>query len=76
MRRGRTFSRRSSAGAIPFFGPITIQSPPAVCVADAGRGDWVLCQITSNPYGDPWATGHALHGRPIGTVLRAMPRGY
>ena len=26
---------------------------PAVVLADAGRGDWVLCQITSNPYGDP-----------------------
>lgn len=26
---------------------------PAVCLADAGRGDWVLCQITSTPYGDP-----------------------
>lgn len=25
---------------------------PAVVLADAGRGDWVLCQITSNPYGD------------------------
>jgi mRNA interferase MazF len=25
---------------------------PAVCLADAGRGDWVLCQVTSNPYGD------------------------
>ena len=25
---------------------------PAVCLADAGRGDRVLCQITSNPYGD------------------------
>ena len=21
---------------------------PAVCLADAGRGDWLLCQITSN----------------------------
>ena len=21
-------------------------------LADAGRGDWVLCQITSKPYGD------------------------
>ncbi|MSR33060.1 MAG: MazF family transcriptional regulator [Gemmataceae bacterium] len=29
---------------------------PAVCLADAGRGDWVLCQITSSPYGDPAAT--------------------
>jgi mRNA interferase MazF len=28
---------------------------PAVCLADAGRGDWVSCQITSNPYGDPAA---------------------
>ena len=25
---------------------------PAVCLADAGRSDWVLCQITSSPYGD------------------------
>jgi mRNA interferase MazF len=28
---------------------------PAVCLADAGRGDRILCQITSNPYGDPAA---------------------
>jgi mRNA interferase MazF len=28
---------------------------PAVCLADAGRGDWVLAQITSNGYGDPSA---------------------
>jgi mRNA interferase MazF len=28
---------------------------PAVCLADAGRGDWVLCQITSSAYGDPLA---------------------
>ena len=25
---------------------------PAVVLADADRGDWVLCQVTSNPYGD------------------------
>ena len=25
---------------------------PAVALADAGRGDWVLCQVTSNAYGD------------------------
>jgi mRNA interferase MazF len=24
-------------------------------LADAGRGDWILCQITSSPYGDPRA---------------------
>ena len=28
---------------------------PAVCLANAGRGDWVLCQVTSRPYGDPAA---------------------
>ena len=28
---------------------------PAVALTDAGRGDWILCQITSNPYGDPHA---------------------
>jgi mRNA interferase MazF len=26
-----------------------------VALADAGRGDWILCQVTSNPYGDPRA---------------------
>jgi mRNA interferase MazF len=25
---------------------------PAVVLANMGRGDWILCQITSNPYGD------------------------
>jgi len=28
---------------------------PAVCLAPAGRGDWVLCQVTSNDFGDPGA---------------------
>ncbi|MBI1735190.1 MAG: type II toxin-antitoxin system PemK/MazF family toxin [Candidatus Rokubacteria bacterium] len=28
---------------------------PAVALADVGRGDWILCQVTSNPYGDPRA---------------------
>jgi mRNA interferase MazF len=26
-----------------------------VVLAEAGRGDWILCQVTSNPYGDPRA---------------------
>jgi mRNA interferase MazF len=25
---------------------------PALALADVGNGDWVLCQITSNPYSD------------------------
>lgn len=28
---------------------------PAVVLADAGRGDWILCQVTSNPYSDSLA---------------------
>jgi mRNA interferase MazF len=28
---------------------------PAGPLADAGRGDYILCQITSNPYADPLA---------------------
>lgn len=26
---------------------------PAVVLAHAGGVDWILCQVTSNPYGDP-----------------------
>jgi PemK-like, MazF-like toxin of type II toxin-antitoxin system len=28
---------------------------PAAVLADAGRDDWILCQITSNSYGDSCA---------------------
>jgi mRNA interferase MazF len=28
---------------------------PALLLADAGKGDWIACQITSNPYADPRA---------------------
>ena len=28
---------------------------PALILASAGGADWVLCQITSNPYSDPTA---------------------
>jgi len=26
---------------------------PAVILASPGREDWIVCQITSNPFGDP-----------------------
>lgn len=39
----------------PFSGLTQSKVRPAVCLADAGRGDWVLCQITSSHYGDPAA---------------------
>ena len=28
---------------------------PAVVLAGVGRGDWILCQVTSRPYGDAQA---------------------
>lgn len=28
---------------------------PALLLAEAGRGDWLACQITSNPYADAHA---------------------
>lgn len=36
----------------PFSDLSNAKLRPAVVLADAGRGDWVLCQITSNPYAD------------------------
>ena len=49
-----------SAGGIvlvpfPFSDLSQAKLRPAVALADAGRGDWVLCQVTSNQYGDPQA---------------------
>ena len=38
---------------------------PALVLADAGRGDWIACQITSNPYSDPRAL--ALRAKVAGT---------
>jgi mRNA interferase MazF len=39
---------------VPFpFSDLTgAKRRPAVVLADVGRGDWILCQITSSPYGD------------------------
>lgn len=28
---------------------------PAVILASAGREDWIVCQITSNPFSDPYS---------------------
>jgi mRNA interferase MazF len=39
----------------PFSDLTSSKLRPAICLADAGRGDWILCQITSKAYGDPAA---------------------
>jgi mRNA interferase MazF len=50
----------STAGAVvlvpfPFSDLSQVKLRPAITLADAGREDWILCQITSVPYGDPRA---------------------
>ena len=39
----------------PFSDLSQAKLQPAVVLADTDREDWILCQITSNPYGDPRA---------------------
>jgi mRNA interferase MazF len=39
----------------PFSDLTASKLRPAAVLAEAGGGDWVLCQITSKPYGDPRA---------------------
>jgi mRNA interferase MazF len=36
----------------PFSNLSQTKMRPAVILAYSGREDWILCQITSNPYGD------------------------
>ena len=36
----------------PFSDLSQAKRRPAVVLADAGHGDWILCQITSKPYAD------------------------
>jgi mRNA interferase MazF len=49
-----------AAGAVvlvplPFSDLSQSKLRPAVVLADVLRGDHILCQVTSNPYGDPTA---------------------
>jgi mRNA interferase MazF len=36
----------------PFSDLSRTKMRPAIVLAETGRDDWILCQITSNPYGD------------------------
>ena len=38
--------------SFPFSDLSSSRLRPAVVLADSGRGDWVLCQVTSNSYAD------------------------
>lgn len=44
---------------------------PALLLADAGRDDWIACQITSNPYADPHAILLAIEDFTSGGLQRA-----
>ena len=49
-----------SAGSVvlvpfPFSDLSASKVRPSAVLADAGRGDWVLCQVTSNTYSDATA---------------------
>jgi mRNA interferase MazF len=49
-----------TAGAVvlvqfPFSDLSDSKLRPALVLADSGKGDWVLCQITSKSYADPQA---------------------
>jgi mRNA interferase MazF len=41
--------------SFPFSDLSEAKLRPALVLADSGRDDWILCQITSNPYADPRA---------------------
>ena len=65
-----------SAGAVvllpfPFSDLSRSKLRPAVVLADAGRDDWILCQVTSNPYGDPRAIQLSDKSFRVGTLHRA-----
>lgn len=50
---------------------------PALVLVNADRGDWLLCQITSNPYSDPKAisitSADLKRGALTGAVSFARP---
>ncbi len=48
-----TFARRQVVLiAFPFSDLSATKLRPALILANAGKDDWMLCQITSNPYAD------------------------
>jgi mRNA interferase MazF len=61
------------AGAVvlvrfPFSDLSQTKLRPAIVLADAGRGDWILCQVTSKPYGDALAIKLEDHNFSAGSL--------
>jgi hypothetical protein len=64
-----------SAGSVilvpfPFSDLSQSKLRPAVALADAARGDWILCQITSKSYSDPQAIELTDDSFDKGSLLR------
>ncbi len=55
----------------PFSDLTSSKLRPAVVLADVGRDDWVLCQVTSNSYGDARAIGMESADFTSGSLHRA-----
>lgn len=63
-----------SAGSVvlvpfPFSDLSQSKLRPAIVLADAARGDWILCQITSKSYSDPRAIELTNAGFAKGSLL-------
>ena len=54
----------------PFSDLSSTKQRPAVVIAQAGVVDWILCQVTSNPYGDPTAVPLDRDSFATGTLHR------
>jgi mRNA interferase MazF len=57
---------------LPFpFSDLSAQKlRPALILANAGRGDWLLCQITSKPYTDSAAVELTQNSFAVGSLQR------
>jgi mRNA interferase MazF len=55
MRHGRTCSRAGSGTPLSVLGPQPEETAPGLVAGHCGAGDWIACQITSNPYADSHA---------------------
>ena len=54
----------------PFSDLSSSKLRPAVVLAFTGRDDWILCQVTSNPYSDPAAIRISDSDFEVGSLQR------